>query len=242
MPLGCVHKLCWKTREGEASTNWILDFWILLPKADAHFASKNTLLKRNTLHCYILLKRTVCFKLACYSLLFNTLYPSTHFASWNVFLLSTVCFSTPFAPQNTLLLNTLCFSAHSAPQNTLLLSTLCFKEHFTPRNTLLLNTLCFLTPFAPWNTLLLRTLCSLTPFAPWNTLLLRTLCSLEHFAPQHIMLLGIHLTIMWNRCMKQDSDLNFRVKMSKKNCIRHVSESRHWKYSKKQSVPGSKRC
>jgi hypothetical protein len=29
--------------------------------ADAHFASKNTLLKRNTLHCYILLKRTVCF-------------------------------------------------------------------------------------------------------------------------------------------------------------------------------------
>ncbi len=141
--------------------------------ADAHFASKNTLLKRNTLHCYILLKRTVHFKLACYSLLFNTLYPSTHFASWNVFLLSTVCFSTPFAPQNTLLLNTLCFSAHSAPQNTLLLSTLCFKEHFTPRNTLLLNTLCFLTPFAPWNTLLLRTLCSLTPFAPWNTLLLR---------------------------------------------------------------------
>merc|ERR1712051_1057661 len=125
-------------------------------KADAHFASKNTLLKRNTLHCYILLKRTVCFKLAYYSLLFNTLYPSTHFASLNVFLLSTIC-----------------FSAHSVPQNTLLLSTLCFKEHFTPRNTLLLNTLCFLTPFAPWNTLLLRTLCSLTPFAPWNTLLLR---------------------------------------------------------------------
>ena len=126
--------------------------------------------------CYILLKRTVCFKLACYSLLFNTLYPSTHFASWNVFLLSTVCFSTPFAPQNTLLLNTLCFSAHSAPQNTLLLSTLCFKEHFTPRNTLLLNTLCFLTPFAPWNTLLLRTLCFLTPFAPWNTFAL-SLCT-----------------------------------------------------------------
>ena len=65
--------------------------------ADAHFASKNTLLKRNTLHCYILLKRTVCFKLACYSLLFNTLYPSTHFASWNVFLLGTLCSLTPFA-------------------------------------------------------------------------------------------------------------------------------------------------
>ena len=36
----------------------------MIPAADAHFASKNTLLKRNTLHCYILLKRTVCFKLA----------------------------------------------------------------------------------------------------------------------------------------------------------------------------------
>ena len=154
----------------------------------------------------------------------------THFAAQHTLqshnlLLSTPCSLTPFATQNPLLLITPCFSAHSAPQNTLLLSTLCFKEHFTPRNTLLLNTLCFLTHFAPW-----------------NTLLLRTLCSLEHFAPQHIMLLGIHLTIMWNRCMKQDSDLNFRVKMSKKNCIRHVSESRHWKYSKKQSVPGCKVC
>ena len=158
--------------------------------ADAHFASKNTLLKRNTLHCYILLKRTVCFKLACYSLLFNTLYPSTHFASWNVFLLgtlcsptpfasknpfllNTVCFSTPFAPQNTLLLNTLCSSAHCAPQNTLLLSTLCFKEHFTPWNTLLLNTLCFKEHFTPRNTLLLRTFYSLAHFAPWNTLILK---------------------------------------------------------------------
>ena len=103
--------------------------------AEAHFASKNTLLKRNTLHCYILLKRTVCFKLACYSLLFNTLYPST-----------------PVAPQNTLLLNTLCFKEHFTPQNTLLLSTLCFKEHFTPRNTLLLRTLYSLAHFAPWNT------------------------------------------------------------------------------------------
>ena len=177
----------------------------------------------------------------------TNLTADAHFASKSTLqshdlLLSTPCSLTPFATQNPLLLITPCFSAHSAPQNTLLLSTLCFKEHFTPRNTLLLNTLCFLTPFAPWNTLLLRTLCSLTPFAPWNTLLLRTLCSLEHFAPQHIMLLGIHLTIMWNRCMKPDSDLNFRVKMSKKNCIRHVNESRHWKYSRKQSVPGSKRC
>ena len=125
-------------------------------EADAHFASKNTLLKRNTL-------------------LHKSL---THFASKSILqshdlLLSTPCSLTPFATQNPLLLITPCFSAHSAPQNTLLLSTLCFKEHFTPRNTLLLNTLCFLTPFAPWNTLLLRTLCSLTPFAHWNTLLLR---------------------------------------------------------------------
>ena len=141
------------TKDNFCFNQSIFQWQIKLISADAHFASKNTLLKRNTLHCYILLKRTVCFKLACYSLLFNTLYPSTHFASWNIFLLSTVCFSTPFAPQNTLLLNTLCFSAHSAPQNTLLLSSLCFKDYFTPQNTLLLNTLCFLTPFAPWNTL-----------------------------------------------------------------------------------------
>ena len=125
--------LIWHTFAPKDNFQW--SSWVLLMsqyqifrgtlRADAHFASKNTLLKRNTLHCYILLKRTVCFKLACYSLLFNTLYPSTHFASCNVFLLSTVCFSTPFASHNTLLLNTLCFSAHSAPQNTLLLSTLC---------------------------------------------------------------------------------------------------------------------
>merc|ERR1739846_161451 len=103
--------------------------------ADAHIASKNTLLKRNTLHCYILLKRTVCFKLACYSLLFKTLYPSTHFASWNVFLLSTVCFSTPFAPQNTPPLSTLCSSEHPAPQHTLLQRTLHSSEHFNPQHT-----------------------------------------------------------------------------------------------------------
>ena len=194
-------------------------------KADAHFASKNTLLKRNPL----LLKSL------------------THFASKNTLqshnlLLSTPCSLTPFATQNPLLLITPCSSTLFATQNTLLLRTLCFSTPFAPWNTLLLRTLCFLTPFAPWNTLLLRTLCSLTPFAPWNTLLLNTLSSLEHFAPQHILLLGIHLTIMWNSCMKQDSDLNCRVKMSKKNCIRHVSESRHWKYSKKQSVPGCKVC
>ena len=116
-------------------------------KADAHFASKNTLLKRNTL----LLKSL------------------THFASKSTLqshdlLLSTPCSLTPFATQNLLLLITPCFSAHSAPQNTLLLSTLCFKEPFTPQHTLLLNTLCFLTPFAPWNTLLLRIF-----LMPWFT-------------------------------------------------------------------------
>ena len=139
--------------------------------ADAHFASKNTLLKRNTLHCYILLKRTVCFKLACYSLLFNTLYPSTHFASWNVFLLGTLCPPTPFASQNPFLLSTVCFSTPVAPQNTLLLNTLCSSAHCAPQNTLLLSTLCFKEHFTPRNTLLLRTLYSLAHFAPWNTLL-----------------------------------------------------------------------
>ena len=108
-------------------------------EADAHFASKNTLLKRNTL----LLKSL------------------THFASKSTLqshdlLLSTPCSLTPFATQNPLLLITPCFSAHSAPQNTLLLSTLCFKEHFTPRNTLLLRTFYSLAHFAPWNTLILK--------------------------------------------------------------------------------------
>jgi hypothetical protein len=35
--------------------------------------------------------------LACYSLLLNTLYPSTHFAYWNIFLLGTLYSPTPFA-------------------------------------------------------------------------------------------------------------------------------------------------
>ena len=110
--------------------------------ADAHFTSKNTLLKRNTLHCYILLKRTVCFKLACYSLLFNTLYPSTHFASWNVFS------SAQFASQHPLLLKTPCSSTHFASQHTLLLRTLCSSAHFASKNTLLLRTLYSSTHFA----------------------------------------------------------------------------------------------
>ena len=218
----------------------VLERWEF--KADAHFASKNTLLKRNTLHCYILLKRTVCFKLACYSLLFNTLYPSTHFASWNVFLLSTVCFSTPFAPQNTLLLNTLCFSAHSAPQNTLLLSTLCFKEHFTPRNTLLLNTLCFLTPFAPWNTLLLRTLCSLTPFAPWNTLLLR-IFSMPWFTymPNTIFFWHfyskVQVWVLFHTPISHYGQMN-----TKEHNVLRSKVFQGAKCSEEQSVPGSKRC
>ena len=66
-------------------------------KAEAHFASQNILLFGNPLHCYLLLKRTVCFKLACYSLLLNTLYPSALFAYWNIFLLGTFYSPTPFA-------------------------------------------------------------------------------------------------------------------------------------------------
>ena len=127
-------------------------------------------------------------------------------------LLSTPCSLTPFATQNPLLLITPSSSTLFTSQNTLFLKTLCFSTPFAPWNTLLLRTLCSLTPFPPWNNLLLRTLCSQTPLAPWNTLLLNTLFSLEHFAPQHIMILGIHLTMMWNRYIKQDSESNFRVK------------------------------
>ena len=61
-----------------------------------HFA-KSQFTPQHPLHCYLLLKRTVCFKLACYSLLLNTLYPSAHFAYWNNFLLGTLCFQTLFA-------------------------------------------------------------------------------------------------------------------------------------------------
>ena len=66
-------------------------------RAEAHFASQNILLFWNPLHCYLLLKRTVCFKLACYSLHLNTLYPSAHFAYWNIFLHGTFYSPTPFA-------------------------------------------------------------------------------------------------------------------------------------------------
>ena len=81
-------------------------------RAEAHFASQNMLLLGNTLHCELLLKRTVFFKSASYSLLLNTLYPSAHFAYWNIFLLGTLCSPTLFASFNPLLLITLCFSGH----------------------------------------------------------------------------------------------------------------------------------
>ena len=147
--------------------------------ADAHFASKNTLLKRNTL----LLKSL------------THLAAQITWQSHNL-LLSTPCSLTPFATQNPLLLITPCSSTPFATQNPLLLITPCSSTLFTSQNTLLLRALCFSTPFAPWNTLLLRSLCSLTPFSPWNTLLLRTLrsfntfCSMEHFNPQHPFLPG----------------------------------------------------
>ena len=79
-----------------------------------HFA-KSQFTPQHPLHCYLLLKRTVCFKLACYSLLLNTLYPSAHFAYWNIFLLGTLCSPTLFASYNPLLLSTPCFSAHFTP-------------------------------------------------------------------------------------------------------------------------------
>ena len=136
----------------------------------------------------------------------------------------TLCFKEHFTQKehfasqelNTLRSPTHLTKSQFTSQHTLLLNTLCYSEPFTPHYTLLLSTLCSSEHFAPQHTLLQRTLYSSTHFTPQHTLLLNTFCSLEHFAPQHIMLLGIHLTIMWNRCMKQDSDLNFRVKMSKK--------------------------
>ena len=100
-----------------------------------HFA-KSQFTPQHPLHCYLLLKRTVCFKLACYSLLLNTLYPSAHFAYWNNFLLGTLCFQTLFASQNPFLLSTICFSTHFAPQPTLLVSPLCTLEHFATWNIL----------------------------------------------------------------------------------------------------------
>jgi hypothetical protein len=51
----------------------LLPLSYLITKAEAHFASQSILLFGNPLHCYLLLKRTVSFKLACYSLLLNTL-------------------------------------------------------------------------------------------------------------------------------------------------------------------------
>ena len=113
--------------------------------AEAHFASQNILLIRNTL---LLLKRTVYFKLGCYSLVLNTLYPSAHLAYWKIFLLGTLCSPTPFASENSFLLSTSCFSTHFAPQPTLLLSPLCTLEHFAFWNIFLLGILCSPTPFA----------------------------------------------------------------------------------------------
>ena len=113
-----------------------------LNRADAHFASKNTLLKRNTLHCYILLKR--------------------QFASnWLV----TVCSLTHFTPQHTLPPGMFFSSAQFAYQHPLLPKTPCSSTHFASQHTLLLRTLCSSAHFASKNTLLLGTLYSSTHFA-----------------------------------------------------------------------------
>ena len=102
------------------------------PLAEAHFASKNTLLKRNTL----LLKSL------------------THLAAQHTWqshnlLLSTPCSLTPSATQNPLLLITPCSSTPFATHSTFLLITPCPSTLFASQNTLLLRTLCFSTPFAP---------------------------------------------------------------------------------------------
>ena len=98
----CIVTFC---SDEQFPSNWLVTVCFL-----THFASQelNTLCSpihfaksqftpQHPLHCYLLLKRTVCFKLACYSLLLNTLYPAAHFAYWNDFLLGTLCFQTLFA-------------------------------------------------------------------------------------------------------------------------------------------------
>ncbi len=138
--------------------------------AEAHFASQNIFLFGNPLHCYLLLKRTVCFKLAYYSLLLRTLCLTECLAAWNTLLSNPLCFLEPLTPQHNLLLNTLCSIAHFAPWNTFLPGILCSLEHSAPQPHLLFRTLCFSAHFAPQHTLLLSPLYSITHFATWNTL------------------------------------------------------------------------
>ena len=103
----CLGTLCIVTfcSKEQFPSNWLVTVCFLTHFASqelntlcspTHFA-KSQFTPQHPLHCYLLLKRTVCFKLACYSLLLNTLYPSAHFAYWNIFLLGTLCSPTPFA-------------------------------------------------------------------------------------------------------------------------------------------------
>ena len=110
----------------------------------------------NTLHqntFYIL--GTLCIVKFCSKEQFTsnwliTVYSSVHFASWNVWLLGTLCSPTPFAPSEL-------FAA---------------RKPFASQHTLLPGTLCSSAPLPPWNTLLLNTFSSLELFAPKHIMLL----------------------------------------------------------------------
>ena len=160
-------------------TCWLYNENFLLQKcndiynqvADAHFASKNTLLKTHTL----LLKSL------------------THFAAKNTWqshtlLHSTPCSLTPFATQNPLLLITPYSLTPFATQSPLLLITPCSSTPFATQSTLLLITPCSLTPFATQNPLLLITPCPSTLFASQHplhpgALYKVTIYSSAHLAP-----------------------------------------------------------
>ena len=96
-----------------------------------HFA-KSQFTPQHPLHCYLLLKRTVCS------------------SNWLV----TVCSLTHFTPQHTLPTGIIFSLEHSASKPSLLPRTLFSSAQFASQHTLLLSPLYLLVHFAPWNTLL----------------------------------------------------------------------------------------
>ena len=111
-------------------------------KADAHFASKNTLLKTHTLLV------TFCSKEQFASNWLVTVCSLTHFTPQHTLPPGMFFSSAQFASQHPLLPKTPCSSTHFASQHTLLLRTLCSSAHFASKNTLLLGTLYSSTHFA----------------------------------------------------------------------------------------------
>ena len=117
------HEICW------SAENTILCY-LMITKADAHFASKNTLLKRNTLLLKSLTHLAAQHTWQSHNLLLSTPCSLTPFATQNPLLLITPCSSTPFATQNPLLLITPCSSTLFASQHPLLPGALYYSTHF----------------------------------------------------------------------------------------------------------------